>query len=45
MGLYDILLILSWVVVVVTFSLAACLTLGADWHDLWLRLTRRSIGR
>ncbi|MEO5699532.1 MAG: hypothetical protein ABIS17_16725 [Casimicrobiaceae bacterium] len=45
MGLFDLVLILAWVVVVVTFCIAASLMMGADWRELSAWIARRSDGR
>ncbi len=45
MGMYDVLLILSWVVVVVTLCLGACAVMAADWREQWTRLWRYAARR
>ncbi len=45
MGMYDVLLIFSWVVVVVTLCVGACVVMGADWRVHWTRAWRNAARR
>ena len=39
MGIYDALMVFSWVVVLITLCAAASVLMDADWRDIWMRLT------
>jgi hypothetical protein len=45
MVIYDALVVLSWVVVLITLCTAASVLMDADWRGIWMRLTRRAMGR
>jgi hypothetical protein len=45
MGFYDVVLVLSWVLVVIALCAAAGVLMGADWREMWTRLVRRGVGR
>ncbi len=45
MDLFDVVLVVSWVLVVVTFCIAASILMGADWRDMWASLKRRQMAR
>lgn len=45
MGIYDVLLVLSWVLLAIVIAITGCVLLGADMRTMWLRVTRRGLRR
>ena len=45
MGIYDVLLVVSWLLLAVIIAIAGCVLLGADVRAIWLRSRRRDLPR
>lgn len=43
MGIYDVTIVVAWVLVVITLAIAGVIMIGADWREVWLNFSRRML--